>query len=405
MNYNQIIESTILELSTRVKEKAQKYPFRRQLFQKVASNEDRAFKAIIGPRGVGKTILLAQLAQEKEYSVYISADSLERGINLFELVKALQERYGFRHIFIDEIHVNLTYQKSLKNIYDFLDVKIYFTSSMALSLVKSAYDLSRRVQLFELHLFSFWEYLKLLGHDLEPLSFQDLIDNNFDLKLNHYARFFNDYLTGGALPYSRDVSDLKAAQKNVIDTVVEKDIPLSHKVNSDDIFYLKKAIEFIALAQADGVNVTSLSKNLTLSKHKAQKYIEILTKAFILNSSTPYGSNIMKEPKILMYLPNRLIYSSFEQSIGALREDFATSVFRYLEIDYHYLKTTRGAKSPDFYFQVSGAKIVCEIGGKNKGHSQFKGLKGYDKKIVFRHTTNLRPGDFSLHLLGLVQSL
>jgi hypothetical protein len=36
----------------------------------------------------------------------------------------------------------------------------------------------------------------------------------------------------------------------------------------------------------------------------------------------PKGTNVLKEPKVLMFLPFRLLYSELQQCLGAIREDF-----------------------------------------------------------------------------------
>jgi hypothetical protein len=42
---------------------------------------------------------------------------------------------------------------------------------------------------------------------------------------------------------------------------------------------------------------------------------------------------------------------------------------------FHYLKTKRGAKTPDYLVEHEKDRFVIEIGGKGKGREQFKGIK------------------------------
>lgn len=391
----------VLEIDRLARESVGQFSFKRDLFKKLASEPSRLFKAIIGPRGVGKTVLLQQILVETKDSIYISADSLEPDLDLFALVKTLNKNYGFKSCFIDEIFFNHNYQKALKNIFDFLDVRIFFTSSTALSLIKSSYDLSRRVALYELHLFPFWEYLCVKGVEVAPLHWDQLVQKNIPPSHHRYISYFEDYIKGGALPYSLHGGDIIQGQKAVIVTILEKDIPHVYPVTTEDIFYLKKVVEFVAESSPDGVNYSSLSQNLGVTKYKAQQYTNILAKAFVLNISTPHGTNVSKEPKILMYLPNRLIYTPYEKGLGGLREDFATTMFRYLGLEYSYLKTTKGKKTPDFLLEHKGQKIVCEIGGQGKGYGQFKDLDNYDIKLVFKHGDSIKKEDLPLFLLGL----
>jgi predicted AAA+ superfamily ATPase len=61
---------------------------------------------------------------------------------------------------LDEIHFSDDGMGALKQIYDFLDVRVFFTSSVALRIRDSVYDLARRVSLHSLDYFSFREYLE-----------------------------------------------------------------------------------------------------------------------------------------------------------------------------------------------------------------------------------------------------
>ena len=89
----------------------------------------------------------------------------------------------------------------------------------------------------------------------------------------------------------------------------------------------------------------------------------------------PKGTNILKEPKILMALPYRLLFIDYEQAVGGLREDFFVEMMRSLDIDFYYLKSTRGAKTPDYLVPFNNGDIIIEIGGKKKGREQFKGIQ------------------------------
>lgn len=97
-------------------------------------------------RDAGKTILLRQLRRTTEDALYISLDTLESDEDLCELAKLLCEDYGITAVFLNEIHYIADYASHLKRIYDFLPTRVWFTSSVALSLTATQYDLSRRVQ-------------------------------------------------------------------------------------------------------------------------------------------------------------------------------------------------------------------------------------------------------------------
>ena len=113
------------------------------------------------------------------------------------------------------------------------------------------------------------------------------------------------------------------------------------------------------------------------------------------------GTNVLKEPKIIMALPYHLLYKEKKEALGALREDFFISSLRGAGISVHYLKNTRGGKTPDYVINLNSKKIVFEIGGKGKGRQQFKGFSA-DRKIIFAHDDKIGEERFPLFLAGFL---
>ena len=84
--------SEILELNERAREDGKNFPRARQLFSQIQSEPGRHFIGIVGPRGVGKTVLLKQLALSEPDSFYLSADTLAES-DLFQIARILSEQY------------------------------------------------------------------------------------------------------------------------------------------------------------------------------------------------------------------------------------------------------------------------------------------------------------------------
>ncbi|MBU2456897.1 AAA family ATPase, partial [Patescibacteria group bacterium] len=137
--------------------------FKRFLFDKIDFKQ--RLIGIIGPRGVGKTTLILQYLKEKHYqddkAIYFLADNVlfNKG-DLLELAREFYLKHSGRLMCIDEIHRYANWNQELKNIYDTLpDLKIIFSGSSSLNLIKGKYDLSRRGVIYNLPGFSFREYL------------------------------------------------------------------------------------------------------------------------------------------------------------------------------------------------------------------------------------------------------
>jgi hypothetical protein len=138
-------------------------------------------------------------------------------------------------------------------------------------------------------------------------------------------------------------------------------------------------LAFIGRSQVDGINYSSLSKNLGITKYKAEQYAEAFEQAFVLQRIFPAGTNVLREPKVLLMPPIRLLHRPMDEAQGGLREDFFAMAMRQVGIPIQYLKSTTGQKTPDFLIEHHGRKIVFEIGGKGKSRSQFKGVQADQK--------------------------
>jgi predicted AAA+ superfamily ATPase len=184
------------------------------------------------------------------------------------------------------------------------------------------------------------------------------------------------------LPFALDEPDPLPLLENIVGKVVSDDIPRVAKITIDEVDLIRKTLEFIGKSEVDGINYSSISRNLGITKYKAAQYTTLLEKAFIINQVFPEGTNVLKEPKILMALPYRLLYRKMEDCLGPLREDFFVSMMKAAGLAFSYLKTTRGAKTPDYLLSKEEGNIVIEVGGKGKGRNQFKGINAFEKLIL-----------------------
>ncbi len=167
--------NSILQLHELAMKDAVNYPHARALLKDLREEGGKHFIGVVGPRGVGKTVLLKQMAANDPKALYVSLDVLDRNEELFEIIKKLNQDYGFCRFFMDEVHFHPHIDEVLKKVFDFLDVHVTFTSSVALALNQSAYDLSRRMVLRPLNPFSYQEYLSF-KHNVQvaPLTMEQI---------------------------------------------------------------------------------------------------------------------------------------------------------------------------------------------------------------------------------------
>jgi uncharacterized protein len=397
--------TAIIELHELAKKGAENYPTTRNLLEILRHQSGKHFSGIIGPRGVGKTVLLKQLAASDPNAFYLSLDTVGRTEDIFELLKRLNRDYGYRTFLLDEVHFHTNADAVLKKLYDFLDVRVCFTSSVALALNQSAYDLSRRTLIFPLYPFSFREYLLFKhGKQITPLTMAQIIDKEWLPEHIREGRHFDDYLRGGLMPFALQEPEPLPILERILATVIRKDIPAVARLSIDELDTIQKLVQFIGRSAVDGINYSVLANNLGITKYKAEQYISLLEKAFILQRIFPKGTNVLKEPKVLMALPYRLLFRPYDEALGGLREDFFVESMRMCRQTVFYLKTTRGGKTPD-YLMDDGMRenIVIEIGGKGKGRQQFKDVS-VDRKIIFTHSDQADTLKRPLFMLGYLSN-
>ncbi len=290
------------------------------------------------------------------------------------------------------IHFNRGFPAALKQIYDFLSVEVWFTSSAALAMEQSAWDLSRRVRSCYLRAFTLGEYMHFAeGIEVARLPLSRLFGAGPPAEHLRYGYHFDRFLDGGLYPFTLESGLDLEPFRSMIEKIVSTDIPsVSPSLSHDDLTRIRKVLAFIGTSPIDGVNYSSISRNTGITKYKAEQYLELLERAFLVRRAFPAGTNVLKEPKVFLEPPYRLLYRDRDACIGELREDFFALAMAQHERPFSYAKSTRGSKTPDFLIEIDGESIVAEVGGRGKGRSQFKGIE-YRRKVVLFHDSPAAP--------------
>ncbi len=392
----------ITKFSQAAKKEGGAYPKKRFIHSKIQAYLDgRIFIALVGPRGAGKSVLLKQIHHSRADSFYISLDS-GAGLRLFEIASELEQR-GVRLLLLDEIHAYPNYGSELKKIYDFAPaIKVVFTSSSAISLYDASYDLSRRVRVVGIPPLSFREFLWFFhSQEFPPLPWNDLLDikkcRKYYGMTMHAETHFKHYLNGGNYLFCMGEPEPLPLFQSTLDTILTKDLLYSSRLTLEETQDVRRMLEFIGRSTVDGISYSSISQNLGITKYKAQKYVDVMEKCFVLKRVAPKGTNVTKEHKILFTPPYRLLYKRYDDCLGALREDFFADAMSGSS-DFAYLKGSAGEKTPDYLV----GNLVCEIGGRNKGRSQFKGYSA-KKKIIFTQPGMLDEMRRPLFFAGMLE--
>lgn len=327
---------------------------------------------LTGPRGVGKTTLVLQhikMNLNPSETLYVTAEDFYFSDNkLIDLAEAFVKLNG-RYLFIDEIHKYHDWARELKLIYDYYpDLNVVFTGSSVLDIKKGASDLSRRAVMYHMQGLSFREYLQLFhGVTARVFSLEEILSHKAELPgIKHPLPLFEDYLKRGYYPFSLD-EDFELRLQQIINQTLETDIPMYAGMNVSTGRKLKQLLAVIAKSVPFKPNMTSISTILSASRNNIADYCLFIEEAGMITQLRDATGGIRGLGKVnKIYLDNtNLIYSlaSDNSNPGNIRETF---FLNQLRVKHEVIVSLTGD------FRVGD--YIFEVGGKNKGLKQIKGL-------------------------------
>lgn len=342
--------------------------FKRYLYDEV-SWESRMI-GIIGARGVGKTTMILQYIKENidsKRALYVSADDMYFGDNrLIDLADDFYKNAG-EYLFIDEIHKYTDWSRELKNIYDsFPTLKVIFTGSSVLDILKGSADLSRRAIIYELQGLSFREYLKLFhNYDTKVYSLEQIVNNEIRLEnIQHPLPLFNDYLKRGYYPFGIE-NEMNLRLGQIIVQTLESDIPQYANLNVGTSRKLKRLLTIIAESVPFKPNFSKISEMISVSRNSLDDYFSYIEKAGLIGQLRNETSGIRGLGKVdKVYLDNTNIMFNLvgeKSNIGNLRETF---FFNQTRVKNEVISS----KKADFVIE----NYTFEVGGKNKQPNQIE---------------------------------
>ncbi|MFV0565001.1 MAG: ATP-binding protein [Flavobacteriaceae bacterium] len=342
--------------------------FKRYLYENVSWNSRMV--GIIGARGVGKTTMILQYIKENldsKKALYVSADDMYFSENkLFDLVDDFYKNAG-EHLFIDEIHKYENWSHELKNIYDtFPTLKVVFTGSSVLDILKGTADLSRRAIIYKLQGLSFREYLKLYhNYESKVYSFEQIVNNAVKLEnIQHPLPLFNNYLKQGYYPFGiENEMDLRLGQ--IIVQTLESDIPQYANLNVGTGRKLKRLLAIIAESVPFKPNFSKISEMIGVSRNSLDDYFSYMEKAGLIAQLRNQTSGIRGLGKVdKVYLDNTNIIFNLvggKSNVGNIRETF---FFNQMRVKNEVVSAVKS----DFVIN----NLTFEVGGKNKAQNQIE---------------------------------
>jgi len=371
-----ILQNAIRFYSLKTNQKLPKY--KRKIFSSLLYSKAK-ITGLYGSRGVGKTTILLQILKQLNYKedekLYISCDNpIFLNVSLFDFVDEFA-KYGGEVIVIDEIHKIKDFQIQIKLIYDFLNIKVYFSGSSAVEITNA--DFSRRYSMYHLPILSFREFLELtFDVELPEFSLETIISDhqNITSEILHLLpnkkilKYFKTFINEGVYPYYfEDESKYIDRLNENINTILYTDLLNVTNIDSSKIVSLKKLLLSICVSDPIEISFEKLSKLVGITKPTLYKYINYLSRAELIHHiqySAKRFANIKKSDKLYLNNTNLFHALCISGNIGNIRETyFISMLYKRHTINY--------ASKGDFLIDD---KFTFEIGGKNKSFNQIKDI-------------------------------
>ncbi len=316
---------------------------------------------IIGPRQVGKTTLMKQVLDFPNDNVlWLNCDNPDDLLSLQEATtSALRTLIGtFKLVVIDEAQRVPNIGLTLKILADeFPEVQVISSGSSALGLADSIKEpLTGRKREFQLYPISTEELcLHTSSREEKRLLEQRMIFGFYPEVINH-------------------PSDAQEALQEITNSYLYKDILSLAEIRMPAI--LQKLLLALALQVGSEVTFNDLGNTIGIDKETAEKYIDLLEKAFVIFRLNSFSRNMRRElkksRKIYFWdngVRNAIInnFNSLELRTdkGALWENFLISE-RMKYLSYHrihsnvYFWRTTSGKELDWLEEREGKLFAFE---------------------------------------------
>ena len=302
---------------------------------------------LMGPRRVGKTVMLHHSVQElidkgvnPQKIIFITVENpVYNNISLEELFQYAVEALGHHeyknfYVFFDEIQYLKDWEVHLKTLVDtYKHTKFIVSGSAAAALkFKSNESGAGRFTDFLLPPLTFYEYIHInkLGHLLKEsqiewhdkkLPFFESIDQQL---LNEH---FVKYINFGGYPeiiFSETMQQNpgRFIKQDIVDKVMLRDLPSLYGIK--DVQELNSLFTSICFNTANEFDYEQLSKNSGVKKHLIKTYIEYLASAFLIkkiNKVDQSGKFFKRESKFKLYLSNPSLYAALFAPVQITDDD------------------------------------------------------------------------------------
>ncbi len=358
---------------------------------------------LYGLRGIGKTILMLQIAERARRlayePIYLRGDKISvLPLSPYEVLSAAAERYDI--LLVDEAHYIERWGVIAKVLHDD-GVRAMYTGSATIAYSMNA-DLARRAIKVELFPLSFQEHLAIVRGASDV--YVDIVNAFLNLDVNalsdiaeryaKYAKYLPEYLEGGGFAFFHDPQYMELVLDNVMNRAVLQDlINANYRISTAED--LRRVLVHLATARPGGVSMERLAQ-VVGGKGRAYQLVEILQRLGIIISVPVFSLSgpVMRRKDPRIYFSATAIYTAIRRmlgldpDLGVLRETaVANTLLRLVKrLGGGVFYPKGGRKEHDFVLRTAGKLFCIEVGGRSKGSAQ---LPSDCQRIVVRQGGDL----------------
>lgn len=341
-------------------------------FELVTEKKINRAVVLMGPRRVGKTVMVHQAIAElirkrvdPKQILYVPLDnplysslSLEKILLMFvELNSIAQDESCY--LFFDEIQYLSDWERHLKSLVDSYPRHRFTVAGSAAAALKLKSDESGagRFTDFILPPLTFHEYLKFSGAEIRLFGQEDLPVNFLRVfaekteKVEELNEEFVNYINFGGYPEAVFSKEIRAnpdrfIKSDVIEKVLLRDLPSLYGIR--DIPELYRLFTTLVHNTGQEVDLQGISKDSNVAKATISRYLEYLEAAFLIKRVSRIDRNAKKfkrEHKFKVYLTNASMYPAL---FGTLEKDDRTVLGKLVEtaVFSHYFHLTEYSEKP-----------------------------------------------------------
>ncbi len=341
----------------------------------VMQHQPRRSVVLMGPRRVGKTVLIHHLIKQlietaavpADNILYVSVDTpVYTGIPLDIFVQ-----YGLSvakvhsdkpcYFFFDEIQYLKNWEIQLKSLVDtYPNIKFIVSGSAAAALrLKSTESGAGRFTDFLLPPLTFAEFLKF--REVEDELIEEIASDTDAYKctdINRLNENFIDYINYGGYPETVFSEEIRAnparfIKSDILDKVLLKDLPSLYGIR--DIPELNRLFTTLAYNTGEEVSMGGLTQSSGVNKETVRRYLDYLEAAFLIKRIRRIdktGKHFQRDRQFKVYLTNPSLRTALFGPVSSDHEDMGhlteTAIFaqwfhnQYLTDNINYARWKGG---------------------------------------------------------------